>query len=133
MIRTKQKKYLLIAIIAFLLFSLTCLTGCFETTKKVFSRDAKTSDISINLSQEFSLNITYEMKPKVDIEGLELTFKYFDKNKTVITTKTKYVGDVTKDIKYSITVSLTEFSFFEIFKLNSVSMAVTNGTVTYLQ
>lgn len=128
-----KKKFITIACCSLLCILSICLTGCFETTKKVFSRDAKTSDISMNLSQEFSFNITYEMTPKVDIEGLELTFKYYDKNKTVITTKVKYIGDVTKDVEYSITVSLTEFSFFDIFKLDSVSMTVTNGTVTYLQ
>lgn len=128
-----QTKAKFIIIITLLILPMFFLFACTSTTEKMFSRDAKTSDISMDLSQEFSFNINYEMTPKVNIDNLEITFKYYDKNNNLITTKVKYVGNVKKGIEYTISVSLTEFSFFDLFKLYSVSMAVTNGTVTYLQ
>ncbi len=118
-----------IFIILFFLL-LGVLSGC-NKESTLLSRDAKNSDIDFDLSNEFSLNIEYKITPIVDINNLEITFKYYDKNNNLLTTKIKNVGNVEKDIEYSITVSLTEFSFLDVFKLHSVSARVTGGTVSY--
>ena len=120
----------LILVLLFLLLGVIFIAGC-NKESTLLSRDAKNSDIDFNLSNEFSLNIEYKITPRVDINNLEITFKYYDKNNNLLTTKIKNVGNVEEGIEYSITVSLTEFSFLDIFKLHSVSARVTGGTVSY--
>lgn len=120
----------LILVLLFLLLGGIFIAGC-NKESTLLSRDAKNSDIDFNLSNEFSLNIEYKITPRVDINNLEITFKYYDKNNNLLTTKIKNVGNVEEGIEYSITVSLTEFSFLDIFKLHSVSARVTGGTVSY--
>ena len=120
----------LILVLLFLLLGGIFIAGC-NKESTLLSRDAKNSDIDFNLSNEFSLNIEYKITPRVDINNLEITFKYYDKNNNLLTTKIKNVGNVEEGIEYSITVSLTEFSFLDVFKLHSVSARVTGGTVSY--
>lgn len=116
-----------------------CLTGCNFTNSdntdgndKILSRSATNNDIYFNLSEEFSFSINYKIKPKVDITNLQITFTYYDKNNKPLTTKINTVGNVKKNIEYTVTVSLSEFSFLDIFKINSVSAKVTGGTVSYI-
>ena len=70
------------------------------------------------------------MIPYVDIDDLELQFKYYDNDKNLITTKTKSVGNVKEGNQYTVSVSLTEFNFFDLFKINYTSVSVINGTVS---
>lgn len=95
------------------------------------SRVATNNDINIDLSEEFSLSVNYKVTPKVDISNLQITFDFYDGNKQLVTTKIKSVGNVTKNITTTVTVSLSEFSFIEIFKISFVSAKVTGGTVSY--
>lgn len=120
----------LIFVLLFLLLGGIFIAGC-NKESTLLSRDATNSDIVFDLSNEFSLNIEYKITPIVDINNLEITFKYYDKNNNLLTTKIKNVGNVEEGIEYSITVSLTEFSFLDVFKLHSVSARVTGGTVSY--
>lgn len=120
----------LIFVLLFLLLGGIFIAGC-NKESTLLSRDATNSDIVFDLSNEFSLNIEYKITPRIDINNLEITFKYYDKNNNLLTTKIKNVGNVEEGIEYSITVSLTEFSFLDVFKLHSVSARVTGGTVSY--
>lgn len=115
-------------IVAILIFitSLFILTGC----NKILTRQATINDINIDTSQEISFNINYVMIPYVDIDDLELQFKYYDNDKNLITTKTKSVGNVKEGNQYTVSVSLTEFNFFDLFKINYTSVSVINGTVS---
>lgn len=100
-------------------------------TPQLFTRSATNNDITFDLSQEFSFNINYEITPKVDVSGLQITFQYLDSNGNILTTKIKDVGNVKKSTTYTISVSLTEFSLSQIFKIESVSARVTGGSVSY--
>lgn len=127
---TTLKNLFVLVILTFSLFSIFFVTGC-NSENTILTRDATNNDIEFDLSNEFSLNIEYAITPRVDINNLEITFKYYDKNNNLLTTKIKNIGNVKEDIVYSVTVSLTEFSFLDIFKLHSVSASVTGGTVSY--
>ncbi len=127
---TTLKNLFVLVILTFSLFSIFFVTGC-NSENTILTRDATNNDIDFDLSNEFSLNIEYAITPRVDINNLEITFKYYDKNNNLLTTKIKNIGNVKEDIEYSVTVSLTEFSFLDIFKLHSVSARVTGGTVSY--
>ncbi len=127
---TTLKNLFVLVILTFSLFSIFFVTGC-NSENTILTRDATNNDIDFDLSNEFSLNIEYAITPRVDINNLEITFKYYDKNNNLLTTKIKNIGNVKEDIVYSVTVSLTEFSFLDIFKLHSVSASVTGGTVSY--
>ena len=127
---TTLKNLFVLVILTFSLFSIFFVTGC-NSENTILTRDATNNDIDFDLSNEFSLNIEYAITPRVDINNLEITLKYYDKNNNLLTTKIKNIGNVKEDIEYSVIVSLTEFSFLDIFKLHSVSARVTGGTVSY--
>ena len=103
------------------------------STPQLFTRSAKNSDVMLDNSDEISLNTKCIVKPYKDISDLEITFKFFDKNSNLLTTKIKYVGNVIKDTQYTVTVSLSEFSFTEILKIRQYQVLVTGGTVSYWQ
>lgn len=127
MTNIKKKQYKTITILLIVLFiSLICLTSCGNP----FERKATLNDISLDTSQEISLNINYKLKPKVDINELEITFEYYDKNDKLLTTKIENVGNVIKNTEYTISVSFTEFSLTELFTINYVRANVTGGTVS---
>lgn len=129
-----------LVLIPCLIVCLFCLVGCnfsnsdnTDGNTKLLSRSANNNDIYIDISQEFSLSINYVLKPNVDIDGLEITFTYYDKNQAVLTTKVKSVGNVKKGVEYTVSVSLTEFSLIQLLKFKTVSTNVTGGTVSYFQ
>lgn len=104
----------------------------FSDNINLIFRKAKAEDIYIDTAQEISLNITYEMTPNTNIDGLELTFEYYDNNYKLQTTKVERIGNVKKGIKYSINVSMAEFSLSQLFKINRVKCSVTNGRVALI-
>lgn len=129
---TKTKKFkLIICIIVLLGFTIIFFTGCIG--EKIVSRKATINDINIDTSEEIALSVNYKMIPYVDIDNLEITFKFYSKNNKLLSTKIKEVGNVIEGNQYTVSISLAEFSFLDIFKINYVRCSVTGGTVTYLQ
>lgn len=97
----------------------------------LFNRAATLNDFTLTESVEATitnLKESYILVPNVDIKNLEITFKYYDSSKSLITTKTKIIGNVTKSSEYIVSI---EHSLSEIFKISSVSCYVTGGTVSY--
>lgn len=86
----------------------------------------------MDLNNDFSLSINYKITPKKDITNLEITFKYLNSNKKVLTTKIKQIGNVKEGTQYTVNVSLSEFSLTEIFNINYVEAEVTRGTVSLI-
>lgn len=101
------------------------------TIPQLFTRDAKNSDINIDISNDFALSMNYTMIPQVDINNLTLKFTYTDSNNKTITTVTKHIGNVVKGNQYKIQVSLTEFSLLDIFRISYGTCSVTGGTVSF--
>lgn len=127
-----MKKTAKLFILGTLLFIGIACFGCGKTSQ-LFTRKATINDIYIDLSQEISLNMEYKINPHVDIKELELTFQFYGTNENLITTKTKFVGNVKKDVEYSVTISLFDFSFPDLFKIKSVKAKVSGGSVSYFQ
>lgn len=124
-----------LAIIAACIFGtikfVSCLQNPDNNDNSLLNRVATNNDIYIDLSEEVSLSMNYKVTPKVDISNLQLTFDFYDNNNNIISTKIKSVGNVSKDVTTSVTITLSEFSFVEIFKIVKVSAKVTGGTVSY--
>lgn len=98
----------------------------------VFTREATMDDLYINTSQEISLSIKYELIPNKTIKDLELTFKYYDGNNKLQSSKVEKIGKASKNVKYTIIVSLSEFSLSQIANMKYVSCQVSNGRVFHL-
>lgn len=97
----------------------------------LLNRAATLNDFTLTESVEATitnLKESYILIPNVDIKSLEITFKYYDSSNNLITTKTKNVGNVTKNSEYTVSI---EHSLTEIFKISTVSYNVTGGTVSY--
>ena len=105
--------------------------GNTDGATKLLSRSARDSDISYNFSDELLLGITYKIVPDTDIKDLQVTIYCSDKNDSLITSKTKAVGNVKTGVEYSVTISISEFTFSEMFKIEYYRLRVTGGTVSY--
>lgn len=99
----------------------------------LISRSARTSDIDIEQSDEFSISFIFILVSEVDIEDLEVTFKFMDENKDSILNIVKQVGNVSADIQYTISISTSEISLSDRFKIEQYTYSVTGGTVSYIQ
>ena len=126
------KKINLMILVVALFIGGAILTGCScSNSPQLFTRAATNNDVYIDLSEELSLNVTYKVTPNVDIDNLEITFKYYDNNKKLLATKYRTLGNVKKGVQYSVYVSFGEFSLWDLFKITSTSARVTSGSVSY--
>ena len=128
-----HKKLILLITLLIICFSTTLFTGCNMLSCSSCGRSATNNDINIDLSEEISLSVNYKILPNVNINDLEITFKYYDNNNNILSTKVKKVGNVTKGNQVTVTISLSEFSFTDIFKINYTSAEVTGGTVPFFE
>ncbi len=95
-------------------------------------RKATNRDIDVNFDQNIAMSMTFEITPEVDIDGLELKFEFKDKNRKIVTTKTKKLNDVKKGETYKIYIELNEFKPSQILDMYGVSTNVIGGRVSYL-
>lgn len=98
---------------------------------QLLNRKANNNDIEIENDEKLSLSINIILMPKSDIQNLQLTFQFYDKNDILLDTKTKIVGNVLKNKQYTITFSLSEFSFSSILYIHHYTCGVSGGTVSY--
>ena len=105
-----------------------------EAVNQVTSRDATNGDINIDDKLDIgSLSLELIILPNSNIDDLEITIKYLDKNRNVLKTDVKSVGNVKAGVQVTKNISLTEFSFNEILKLTYYEIRVSGGTVSYFQ
>ena len=100
-------------------------------TPALLHRNARLSDLNIEQSNEISLSNNYIITPNVDIAGLEITFRFCDENGETISNKVKVVGNVSEGVEYKVSISLSEFTLSEIFKIQTVYYTVSGGSVSY--
>ncbi len=95
-------------------------------------RKAKNEDVYINVNQEISLNMNFDIRSYKDIDDLEITFIFKDKNNRIFSQKVKKIGDVKRGSDYTVTIKFTEFNITEIMKIDKVSAYVTGGRTSYI-
>lgn len=101
---------------------------------QVTSRDATNRDINIDSKLNVgSLSLDIIILPDSNIDDLEITIKYLDKNHNVLRTDVKRIGNVKAGIQVTKSISLAEFPFSLILKVDSCQIAVSGGTVSYFQ
>lgn len=94
----------------------------------LFSRAAAKKDFT--LTENYTSNQSFKLIPNVDIKDLEITFKYYDSDRKVISTKTKYIGNVTKSMEYTVKM---DFYFFDSEFYKTPDYYVSGGTVSYFK
>lgn len=98
----------------------------------LFSRSANNGDVVIDSDLDLmSLGGKYTVLPQTDIDNLEITVNYLDKNKNLLTSKTKYLGNVKKGVQVSFSFSITDLGVSVVWNTQYESIAVTGGTVSY--
>lgn len=101
---------------------------------QIIKRDARNSDIEISNSLDIpSLSISLTIHPNCDIDNLEITLNYYDKNGTFLKTQVEKIGNVKEGKEETINISITDFSFTEIFKIYETEVGVTGGSVSIFQ
>lgn len=113
--------------------AIDCLTN--KTNKdgwiNPFTRTAREGNVVVKQSYEFNLSDNYKVIPYYDIKNLEITVYFLDNNNTVISTKTKSIGNVKADSVYNFAFSLSEFSASELLTIKKWKSEVSGGTVSY--
>ena len=98
----------------------------------ILKRDATVNDIEISENIDLQeLSYTLYITAKSDIKNLELTLNFYDKNNDLLKSKTITLGDLKEGEQVKRNIPITDFP--NIFKLDKVSITVSNGTVSYLQ
>ena len=101
---------------------------------QIIKRDARNSDIEISDEIDLaSLSVSLVIDPSCDIDDLELTLRYYDKNGSLLKTQVERIGDVKKGKKETLRISITEFSLTELFKVDTTEIGVTGGSVSVFQ
>ncbi len=100
--------------------------------KQLFRRSANMNDITYTLDLDLSsLGEKCTITPNVDIAGLEVTLHFLDKNKRVLDSIVKQLGNVKEGVQVSFSVSLFDIGLSVAWNTVYSSMAVTDGTVSY--
>lgn len=99
----------------------------------LLSRKASMQDIYIDCHLDSLAAVALTVKPEHDIENLEITIYFYDKNRQPLTSITKHFGDVKENGRYEEYLYITDFPISQIFKIEYIESAVTGGTVSYFR
>lgn len=131
---------IVLLILVTLIFSIFTIRGCILSQNNTDNSDGKTSitrrsaninDITIDSVLDLSsMGAKYNIYPKVDIEDLEITISFMDKNRAVLTTVEKRLGNVKEGVQVSFTISLFDLGFSVAWNTTYETTTVTGGTVS---
>ena len=98
----------------------------------LFKRSANNNDIVVDADLDLtSFGVKCVIMPQTDIEGLVVRVNFLDKNKNIIDSVTKNLGNVTKGVQVSFSISLFDLGLSVAWNTNYESVAVIGGTVSY--
>lgn len=98
----------------------------------LFKRSANNNDIIIDSDLDLAnLGGKYTVMPQTDIENLQITINYLDKNKNILTSKVQNLGDVKQGVQVNFSISLFDLGLSVAWNTQYESIAVTGGTVSY--
>ncbi len=95
-------------------------------------RSARNGDVYIDVNQEISLNMNFDIHSYKDIDDLEITFVFKNSNNRIFAQKLKKVGDVKRNSDYTVSIKFTEFEITEIMKIDKVSAYISGGRTAYI-
>ncbi len=99
--------------------------------EEVTSRKVTSSDISIDFDYSFPVSLAIKITALKDIRELVLTINYLDSNGNTVKTSRKVFGDFYEGETKTQEISLTEFSWDELKKIDSCSAKIYSGTVFF--
>lgn len=103
-----------------------------SVSNRPLRRNANNNDITADGALDFSsLGEKITIIPQVDIDDLEITLEFYDKDYKPLTTKVKYFGNVKKGVSVEFSVSIVELGLSVSLKAVYTSVEVTRGTVSY--
>lgn len=132
------KVVITILIIIVMIFSIVKISECAmaqnnkDGNTSLTSRSALRSDIYLQGSDNSIFSLQYKLTPREDINNLEITFVFKDKDKIIFDTIVKYIGNVKEGNTYTISISISEFSSSSIYEQFYYSYDVTGGTIDYI-
>ena len=93
----------------------------------VVFRPVTNADIKMDVNDDFSLNINITITPNININNLQVTFNFADKDQNIITSKKYTLGNVKSSIPYSITYRLSDFTIPQLSEIYYVTYDVSGG------
>lgn len=106
--------------------------GNTDGNTQLLSRSARNSDIVVDSDLDLaSFGSKYTIMPQTDIDGLQVTIYFLDKNEKQLTSKIETLGNVKKGVQVSFSISLFDLGLSVAWNTEYTSVAVTGGTVSY--
>lgn len=98
----------------------------------LLSRSANNNDIVVTSDLDLaSFGGKYTVMPQTDINNLQVTVYFLDKNKNTLTSKVENLGNVKQGVQVSFSISLFDLGLSVAWNTEYTSTAVTGGTVSY--
>lgn len=124
-------KYIALFFFVIIAFILAYFIGSPQSEiDKTFKRDAGNGDITVAYDIDIkNLEMELTITPNVDIEDLTLYIVYYDKNKKLIKSQDKYIGNVEKEETIEKTIHLTNLTLEEMLNIYEIQIIVSEGKV----
>lgn len=98
----------------------------------LFRRSAENSDVIVDSDLDLSaFGAKYTVTPQTDIDNLEITIRFLDEDRNVLTTFEQTLGNVREGVQVSFSISLFDLGLSVALKTEYESWSVTGGTVSY--
>ena len=99
---------------------------------RLFYRSADNDDVLIDTELDLSsFGEKFVVTPQVDIDDLELTIRFLDEDRNVLTTHVQDLGNVKEGVQVSFSISLFDLGLSVAWNTKYSSVSVTGGSVSY--
>lgn len=124
----KALRIVISVVCAFVIVSLI-LWGIGAMNKANEPIKADVLDMEFQVDRSYNMGLRIIVTPEKNINDLEISFKFFDKDDIVVCTIKKAVGNVWKDESYQIIFSYSELGVTSLDDIPRYQTMVTGGTV----
>ena len=98
----------------------------------LFTRAARPSDILVDSELDLSsLGAKYSVTAQTDIDDLVISISFLDKDRNILASTTKTIGNIKEGQQINFTISLFDMSLSTAWNTKYETWAVTGGTVSY--
>lgn len=102
--------------------------------KGLISRNANNNDIEIVEALNMSaLGVDLVITPNTDIKNLIIKITHYDKTGNILQTQMVTLGNVKEGVQIKKTISITDLSLNDLFRIEKTSIEVVGGTVSYMR
>lgn len=125
-----MKRFISLCMTTILIFCLTgcSLIGCNPERNEEYTREVKNNEVIVEM-QSNTLYFEFKVRPQINIDDLQITIAFYDKNNFPVGARTKDLGKVVAGNEYSIQFNSSDFTTKEMFAISKWKYLRARGTV----